>query len=539
MSTEEKVEDINDKFLGESEKLVEDITPEEVLELLIPNESDVQPEEIPQEVVVGVPTEEPGCPECTDVQPESGLLKLAKYLISAEASIKGLHHNLIGGEWFSNHEKLGDYAYNIGTFQDDVIEQLIMLGGTEPSVEEAIKEYPTVAIQPRNKQESFAQLKMILDTIVSLIDGAKEGLAQDIVSKLEEYQNSIRKESDYKVVRNLQEDYVLVSNKEIKNKLKLESKIEDVKKEAHDEAVKTGYDQYVYRLGEDIFFSDAKPTDTRLVNRGILTLGRYRVGIENAKPVATWFEESKSTSKNRMVIKEEKDNELLIKDLNPEHNSTSQEEINDKAKYNHNELNVPGTPLGKDVESVATSSTIAESKATVINNLKNYLQNNKIKPDDIDSIEKYLHDNHLGIVTEVPNKIFKVASFGKDGSKEVIGKVTYNTQGNWNYITESKEVPENEKVAGEDYEVLTLDEYKKEFKKDIDNCYEKTYGKEMDKDLYNSLAEFMYSDSITGGINTKTTYKTMNDKIKEAEINGEKINIVDNAPDGHEENQPK
>ena len=171
------------------------------------------------------------------------------------------------------------------------------------------------------------------------------------------------------------------------------------------------------------------------------------------------FDESLKESKDS-----DKDNEILIKDFNSEHNSTAQDEINNKADYKHNELNVAGTPLGKDVESVATSSAI---------------------------------------------------------------------------VGESKEVPDNEKVAGEDYKVLTLDEYKRDFKKDIDNCYGKTYGKDMDKDLYNSLAEFMYSDSITGGINTKTTYKSMNDKIKEAEIFGKKVNILDNAPDGHEENQPK
>ena len=44
----------------------------------------------------------------------------------------------------------------------------------------------------------------------------------------------------------------------------------------------------------------------------------------------------------------------------------------------------------------------------------------------------------------------------------------------------------------------------------------------------------MYSDSITGGINTKDTYKSLNDKIEDA-----KVKTLDDAPDGHEDNQPK
>ena len=70
------------------------------------------------------------------------------------------------------------------------------------------------------------------------------------------------KEADYKVVRDLQENYVLVSNKDIKKRLVLESKLDEVKKDAEQECIKRGCDTYVYQLGEDIFFAEEKPTDT-------------------------------------------------------------------------------------------------------------------------------------------------------------------------------------------------------------------------------------------------------------------------------------
>lgn len=86
---------------------------------------------------------------------------------------------------------------------------------------------------------------------------------------------------------------------------------------------------------------------------------------------------------------------------------------------------------------------------------------------------------------------------------------------------------------------MSLEAYKTKHKDEIDLCYKNTYGEQKIKELYDSLAEFMYSTSLTGGINNKKGYKTMNDKINETEIAGHKNKIIDNAPDGHEENQPK
>lgn len=500
--------------LGESkEKLEEDVTMEDVLELLLPNESEVQPEEI-----VEVEVETP------DVEPTNeALADLARYLISAEASIKSLHHNLTGGEWFSNHNKLGDYAYYIGSIQDDVIEQLLMVGGVEPSVAEAIQKYPTLEIQPRNKQESFSQLKVIFDTIVSMIDMAKAGLPDDVISKLEEYQNYLRKESDYKIVRNLQEQYILVSNKDIKRKLVTEAKIDEVKKDAEEECLKRGCDTYVYQLGEDIFFAEEKPTDTRLINKGILTLGKYRFGISEGKPVANWFEESKSNSNNKKSLKELAESLQDDKTFQDPHESEAEKEIVSKANYDKKNAN---QEIGKDLKDIPHE----EFKGG-----KNPEENNKAANFNKTNANSEINNT----VNEKPVK----GSFEGTATREIISKATYNhnelnvkgtPQGKDVKVVESKEVE-----VEEDKDEISLATYKKLHKDEIDLCYKNTYGEEVDKDLYDSLAEYMYSTSITGNVNNKKDYKSMNDKIKETEIAGNKINIIDNALDGHEDNQPK
>ena len=49
----------------------------------------------------------------------------------------------------------------------------------------------------------------------------------------------------------------------------------------------------------------------------------------------------------------------------------------------------------------------------------------------------------------------------------------------------------------------------------IDNIV--NYG-EIDKDLYDDIVNTMYNDSITGNINTKSDYESLNDKIENANI---------------------
>ena len=53
----------------------------------------------------------------------------------------------------------------------------------------------------------------------------------------------------------------------------------------------------------------------------------------------------------------------------------------------------------------------------------------------------------------------------------------------------------------------------------IDLIYRNTWGdEEIDKDLYEDIVNTLYTDSITGNINTKSDYQSLNDKIENANI---------------------
>lgn len=505
--------EVHGNDLGENKNLKEDmVTPEggdatTVLELILPDElanqlqTEQEPEIVSQE---------------TEVNP---LLELTKYAMSAEQSLRVLQHNLIGGEWFANCRAVEDYTYFISSMLDTLIQTVIVTGVQEPSIAEAIEEYPALDVIQRNKQDTFTEIKNIFTVLIELIENTKQTIPTDIQSRFEDWQTYLRTEADYKIVRGLQENYILVSNKDIKKKLIQESKLEDVKKDAEAECVKRGCDTYVYQLGEDIFYADEKPTDTRLVNKGILTLGKYRIGVSDGKPVATWFEESKVTSSNKKSLEDLVESLQDNKTFEDPHYSDAVKDIEKEATYNKKNANIE---LGGELKNIPHEEFKGGKNSEEIEKAAKFDEkiNNDNQPivNDIHKEFKHTAMNDIKVNATYNHKELNVEGTPEGKNVESIG--------------ESKEIED-------DSDLVSLESYKAKHKAEIDLCYKNTYGDEIIKELYDSLAEYMYSTSITGEINNKKNYKTMNDKIKETEIAGHKINIIDNAIDGHEDNQPK
>ena len=99
------------------------------------------------------------------------------------------------------------------------------------------------------------------------------------------------------------------------------------------------------------------------------------------------------------------------------------------------------------------------------------------------------------------------------------GKEVESPVGGNGIVNESKEEREVVEEIDKDYEKLTIDEFKKRNKEYIDLIYRNTWGDgEIDKDLYDDIVNTMYNDSITGNINTKSDYESLNDKIENANI---------------------
>lgn len=334
---------------------------------------------------------------------------LAKYLITAYHTTASLHRNLKGGAWFADHVQLDEYASEFLKMVDDIIEQNIALGGVEPEAREALNDYVVCDIRERDKNESYRIVREILQTIVTLIDSAKEnGVPADVVSKLEEYQNWCRKEADYKIARTILGESKLMTRAEMKAEKLLEGKLSQVKQDALKDAIETGDDMYIYQDGDEVYYTDESPKKNPSLFQRVKLLGTFITDMENGKMTATYkaekFDKKEyvSTSKFRKRINEEK---------------------------------IDGTEI----------------------------------PDTMD----YVGEENNPKLEEIPT------------------------------------------------DKITLDQFKKDHKEEIDNSYKMTYGEEIDKDLYNALADYMYTDSITGNVQTKKDYI---DPVDEVEKNKDLVN---------------
>lgn len=147
-----------------------------------------------------------------------------------------------------------------------------------------------------------------------------------------------------------------------------------------------------------------------------------------------------------------------------------------------------------------------------------------------ESKQNYKYKRNLNEGTLQDNKTIE-DEYNSDAIKEIEKEASKNNEkqipkgtevespvGGNGIVTEAKDSEIIEEI-GQDYEKLTMDEFKKRNKDYIDLVYRNTWGEgEIDKDLYNDIVNTMYNDSITGNINTKSDYESLNDKIEKSNI---------------------
>lgn len=147
-----------------------------------------------------------------------------------------------------------------------------------------------------------------------------------------------------------------------------------------------------------------------------------------------------------------------------------------------------------------------------------------------ESKQNYKYKRNLNEGTLQDNKTIE-NEYNSDAIKEIEKEASKNNEkqipkgtevespvGGNGIVTEAKDSEIVEEI-GQDYEKLTIDEFKKRNKDYIDLVYRNTWGEgEIDKDLYNDIVNTMYNDSITGNINTKSDYESLNDKIEKSNI---------------------
>lgn len=131
-------------------------------------------------------------------------LKLIMMLKVAYENLLVLHHNVSGPVWFGTHEQLADYYGQIGDMSDDVTEMGIMLGYKEPTIAECLSASPALTVADRDERTTYAETREIFTGLMAQLQAAEKSLGagyEDVVNKLQEYRETLRKEADYKLLR--------------------------------------------------------------------------------------------------------------------------------------------------------------------------------------------------------------------------------------------------------------------------------------------------------------------------------------------------
>lgn len=127
------------------------------------------------------------------------LLKILKVYAN---NIQILHRNLIGSNWNSNHERLQKYYEKVQECLDSMVEILMSLGYTEPTLRESLEYVDELEVYNRSAEESFRIVQGYFQNIIAEMNRMIK-IPNDVISKMEEYQVWFRLEANYKLKQEL------------------------------------------------------------------------------------------------------------------------------------------------------------------------------------------------------------------------------------------------------------------------------------------------------------------------------------------------
>ena len=117
-------------------------------------------------------------------------------------NIQVLHRNLIGSNWNSNHERLQKYYEKIQECLDSMVEILMSLGYTEPTLKESLEYVEELEVVNRSAEESFKIVQSYFQNIIAEMN-RMINVPNDVISKMEEYRVWFRLEANYKLKQEL------------------------------------------------------------------------------------------------------------------------------------------------------------------------------------------------------------------------------------------------------------------------------------------------------------------------------------------------
>lgn len=131
-------------------------------------------------------------------------LNLLKFMKVAYVNLVTLHHNIVSKNFFADHEKMGEYYELISKQSDSLIENAIALGIKEPTMSESLSEFENLDTIKRGVTESYMAVSEIFNTAIELMEDCKDELPDYLKNRLEEYEEVLNLEANYKIAHLLE-----------------------------------------------------------------------------------------------------------------------------------------------------------------------------------------------------------------------------------------------------------------------------------------------------------------------------------------------
>lgn len=135
----------------------------------------------------------------------SAYQQLCAYLHIFVANLLCLHHNLTGGNWFSDHERIGAYYTKVSGILDELIERGLSLGIRPPTIAEAVLAFSgeVLSSDAREAGESYRIIQEGFRRVSVMLKATENDTPPDVQNRLQEWQYYLNLEADYKLARQL------------------------------------------------------------------------------------------------------------------------------------------------------------------------------------------------------------------------------------------------------------------------------------------------------------------------------------------------
>ena len=125
---------------------------------------------------------------------------LIKAVKITSLNLKTLHRHLVGQNWFTIHDLIGDYYEKIDEFEDAIVENLMSIGVKDVPVD-VDSCCPIIGVKSYTEDEAMEAIDQMFNALLKLSQQVRQDLniPSSIAPVFDEFENFLQLEANYKI----------------------------------------------------------------------------------------------------------------------------------------------------------------------------------------------------------------------------------------------------------------------------------------------------------------------------------------------------